>query len=209
MTDRRTAFLDSYKAIEPLIRSPKLVARWDEDSALVAFSMRGLAGHLVRAGWAVLNYLESAVDDGATPIEAARYYAAVLPAMGESQHLEVRSRGEEVAGRDASSLIETYSDALEHLGRLDTTPGDRMMQVFGGHVMRLDDYLETRICEILIHADDLAVSLEVDPPRFPPQAWDVALEHLLAVARASQGDRAVLMGFSRRERDEGDALRVF
>jgi hypothetical protein len=83
------------------------------------------------------------------------------------------------------------------------------MRVFGGLVMELDDYLITRICEILVHGDDLALSIGVDVPEFPRAAWDLATEHLLQVARAQHGNRAVLMAFSRRERDDVDALRVF
>ena len=210
MNDVRTAYLDSYRALGALASVPSLAERWHSESALADFSVRGLAGHLiVRTGWAVLDYLDAELPADASPVEGPRYYATVLGRMDAAEHEQVRVRGEAAAPDGPEGLVTSYEGALEGLARLDEEPPDRLMQVYGGVVLQLDDYLVTRICEILIHADDLAVSLEVDPPNFPQAAWDLALEHLLAVARTTHGERAVLMGFSRRERDPGEALRVF
>lgn len=210
MNDTRTAYLDSYRALSVLAAAPKLTERWHSESALADFSVRGLAGHLiVRTGRAVLDYLDADLPAGASPVDGPRYYATVLGRMDAAEHEQVRVRGEAAAPDGPEGLLASYEGALEGLARLDEEPPDRLVHVYGGIVLRLDDYLVTRICEILIHADDLAVSLELDPLDFPQAAWDLALEHLLAVARMTHGDRAVLMGFSRRERDPGNALRVF
>lgn len=210
MNPTRNAYLDSYRALRPLAESEELADRWDSESVLRDFSVRGLAGHLIaRTGWAVLDYLDATPPADAEPVEAAGYYATVLPRMGRAENEMVRTRGEEAVPDGPQGLLARYEKALEGLTILDSEPDDRLVTVFGGVVMRLDDYLVTRICEILIHADDLALSLEVEPPAFPRAAWDLALEHLLAVARLTHGDRAVLMGFARRERDGVEALRVF
>lgn len=210
MNDTRRTYLDSYRSLGPLAASPKLAERWGSESCLKDFSVRGLAGHLiVRTGWAVIDYLDADVPSGATAVDGPVYYATVLGRMDAAENEQVRVRGEEAAPDGPEGLLKSYEGALEALTRLETEPNDRIVQVYGGIVMTLDDYLVTRICEILIHADDLAASLEVEPPDFPQAAWDHALEHLLAVARLKHGDRAVLMGFSRRERDPKEALRVF
>lgn len=210
MNDVRRAYLDSYRALRSLAAAPELTTKWETESVLQDFSVRGLAGHLiVRTGWAVLDYLEIDVPPGTQPIDAEAYFATVLGRMGTEEHKEVRVRGEAAAPNGPEALLETYDDAVRGLDRLGTVPPDRLMQVFGGLVMRIDDYLVTRIVEILVHADDLALSLGVDVPDFPGQAWDLATEHLLKVARLQHGDRAVLMAFARRERDTADALRVF
>lgn len=210
MNPIRTAYLDSYRALRPLAETRQLAERWDSESVLEDFSVRGLAGHLIaRTGGAVLDYLDAAPPVDATPVEAAGYYATVLPRMDKAENEMVRARGEEAAPDGPEALLARYDKALEGLSVLATEPDARLVTVYGGVVMHLDDYLVTRICEILIHADDLALSLDVEPVRFPQAAWDLALEHLLAVARLTHGDRAVLMGFSRRERDAVGALRVF
>ena len=210
MKDTRRVYLDSYRSLAPLAAAPELADRWESESCLANFSVRGLAGHLIaRTGWAVIDYLDADLPADPTPVDAAAYYATVLQRMDAAENEQVRVRGEEAAPDGPAGLLERYEDALEALSRLENEPDDRAVRVYGGIVMTLDDYLVTRICEILIHADDLALSLGIDPPGFPQAAWDLALEHLLAVARLTHGDRAALMGFSRRERDAVEALRVF
>ena len=155
----------------------------------------------------MLDYLETEIPPGTEPVEAPAYYKTVLDGIDDVQ---VRVRGEEAAPDGPETLLATYEDNCAQLrSRLENEPASRLVRVFGDVVMRLDDYLVVRICEILIHADDLALSLDVESPEFSQGARDLALDHLLAVARLTHGDHAVLMAFSRRERDAVEALRVF
>jgi hypothetical protein len=73
--------------------------------------------------------------------------------------------------------------------------------------MRLDDYLETRLVELVVHDDDLATSVDV-PTELPGEALELAIDHLVAVARFRHGDLAVVRALARRERDISEALRV-
>ncbi|HWC13771.1 MAG TPA: maleylpyruvate isomerase N-terminal domain-containing protein [Actinomycetota bacterium] len=203
------AFQASYDLVGPLLDADALEQRWDDESVLTEFSVRGLAGHLVRVGWAVLDYSRHEVA-GDSPIPAEEYYRTVLAAMGAHEHLEVRVRGEEVAGADVGSLRASYHTARDGLGAFlrDADP-NRLVKVFRGLVMRFEDYLQTRIVETLVHLEDLALSLGVTPPDPPRAAYDIAIDHLIRVARLTHGDRAVLTALSRRERDDLDALRIF
>lgn len=211
MNDTRSTYLESYRALRTIAADPVLAERWEVESCLKDFSVKGLAGHvIVRTGWAVLDYLEAEVEPGESPIEGAEYYAKVLEQMDSAAHEMVRVRGEESAPDGPAALLSRFDEASSLLEeRLESEPEQRLVKVFGGHLMRLDDYLITRMCEILIHADDLAVSLDLEPVRFSHEAWDLVLGHLLDVARVTEGDRAVLMAFSRRERDVTEALRIF
>lgn len=205
----RQALLDAYRGIEPLLTSSGLRTRWTEESALADFPVGALAGHLVRAGAAVVSYLG---DEAPTeqPVAAPVYYATVLEAMDASDHNEVVTRGQTVAGESPDELVETFratSGRLEEA--LTSEPPDRLVRVFRGIVLTLDDYLLSRICEVLIHTDDLAVSLGVEPPEIPAGAGDLAITHLIDVARKWHGDRGVLIALSRKERDHADALNIF
>ena len=60
----------------------------------------------------------------------------------------------------------------------------------------------------MVHGDDLAVSLGVDPPLLPPAATGLVIATLVEVARIRHGDIAVVRALARRERDAVDALRV-
>jgi hypothetical protein len=75
-------------------------------------------------------------------------------------------------------------------------------------VLTLDDYLVTRLIELLVHTDDLAVSVGLPSPDFPLAASRPAIAALVDVAILRHGDDAVLRALSRRERDAVDALRV-
>jgi hypothetical protein len=72
----------------------------------------------------------------------------------------------------------------------------------------LDEYLRTRLVELTVHIDDLALSLDVDPPVVPSAAYEVAIGVLVEVGRRRTSDLAVLRALTRRERDDVDALRV-
>lgn len=208
-----TAFISAYDLLDALVASRRLDERWDDESVLAGFSVKGLAGHLVRVGWAVLDYsrvevAHEVVGDGPIPAEA--YYTTVLRRMGADEHREVIVRGEEVAGRDAAALRQSYDEARRRLAVfLAEADPNRLVMVFGGLVMRLEGYLQTRIVETLVHLDDLALSLGVDRPEPPRAAYDIAMDHLVRVARLTHGDAAVLTALSRRERDHLDALRIF
>ena len=210
MNEIRTAFLAASRGIRPVLEAPELAARWNEESALSGFSVRGLAGHLVRAVQGAVAYLAQDVPEGAEPVAAPDYYAQVLAALGEAGNKEVIVRGEENASSGPAGLLAAYEKALVDLEHaLNIEPADRLVRVFMDVVLRYDDYLPSRMCELLIHADDLAVSLGIDPPPSPQAASDVAIGHLVDVARRVHGDRAVLIALSRRERDTVNALRVF
>lgn len=210
MNEIRTAFLEASRGIRALLEAPELAARWNDESALPGFSIRGLAGHLVRAVQGAVAHLASDVPEGAPPVPARDYYATVLRALGDAGNKEVIVRGEENARGGIEELIVAYDKAVIDLEEaLSTESSDRLVRVFMDVVLRYDDYLPSRMCELLIHADDLAVSLGIDPPAPPQSDFDIAIEHLVDVARRVHGDRAVLIALSRRERDTVDALRVF
>jgi uncharacterized protein (TIGR03083 family) len=205
----RRIFLGAFASVRPLLAAPEAAARWAEPSALPGLTVGGLAAHLVRSGQNVVRYLSGAPPDR-PPIDAPAYYATVLEGMDAADHADVVERGEEGARAGPGALLEAYDDALA-LARdaLDREPEDRLVAVFGGLVMRLDDYLATRTVEALVHADDLAVSIEAEPPSPPPGSRRAAIEHLVEVALRRHGERAVLVALTRRERDAADALRIF
>jgi hypothetical protein len=205
----REAFLEAFEAAGAVLRRAEVRASWEHESALKEFSVKGLAGHLVRAGARIEVYLDEEPPTG-EPIPAPLYFVAGLRVMDEADNERVRNDGEATSAGGWEALIEEHRRLHEQLKtRLAREPADRLLRVYGGHVMLLDEYLETRIVELLVHADDLAVSVGLPAPQFPEAASDIAIRHLVEVARLHRGDREVLIALSRRERDKSDALRVF
>jgi hypothetical protein len=221
MSEARAVFLEAVAATLALLEAPELAARWEEESALARFRVRGLAGHLLRATTSVEIYLDRPEPGrGEEVLSAAAYYAAAVysdigdarytgPDLDGDLHVAVRARGEEAAAAGPEALAREWSQAAVRLGtRLADEAPERRVRVFNNLVIRLDDYLATRLVELCIHGDDLAVSLGIDPPALPAAATGMAVATLVDLARLRHGDTAVLRALARRERDAVTALRV-
>jgi hypothetical protein len=211
--DIRALFCDAAEAAAPLAAAPALEERFDGPSALAEFSVRGLAGHLLRALTSVDGYLDRpAPDSPGEVVSAAEYYASVLG--GETDintdfHRSIRQRGLEAAPESADAFPAAWAGMAARLrARLTAEPAGRVVQVFGDLVLTLDDYLVTRLIELVVHVDDLAVSLDVQPPPLPAAATGLVIGTLVEVARIRHGDTAVVRALARRERDPAGALRV-
>jgi len=207
----RAAFLETADLAASVLARPEVARVWEAPSALRLLSVRGLAGHLVRGATTVEVYLDRPEPDG-EPISAAEYYARALPENEDITtpiHTAIRERGEGQAAAGPERLAADAAAACARLReRLASEPTTRLMSVYKETVLRLDDYLRTRLVELTLHIDDLCVSIGVPTPELPVAARAAAIETLLEVARLRHGDLAVLRALARRERDPVDALRV-
>ncbi len=214
VTEIQAIFLDAVASTGPLLGEPALVKQFDGPSALAEFSVRGLTGHLLRAVTSVEGYLDRPEPDraGTEAVSAAEYYATVIgdeSDINSDVQRAVRQRGLEAAPDDPQEFPAVWAAAAERLsGRLATEPPDRLMQVYGDLVLTLDDYLVTRLVELVVHGDDLAASLGVPPPQLNAAATGLVSGTLVEVARIRHGDIAVVRALARRERDAVGALRV-
>ncbi len=211
MNDTRRIFLESVETSRAVLGAPQVAARWEAPSVLPEFTVRGLAGHLARATLLVVDYLNQPVPE-ARPIPAAAYFARAVTSSdpGAPQNVMVRERGEAEAVGGHAALLRRLDEASGRLRTLLASESpDRLLRAANGLVLRLDDYLLTRVVEIVVHVDDLALSVGIAPPAWPPAVIGAAIDHLVDVARFRHGDLAVLRALARRERDAAQALRVF
>ena len=210
MNEIRRIYLDTAHAARDLVSSHELAEKWDAPSALEHFSLKGLAGHLARAVISVETYLDRPIPPDA-PVTAAEYYARALGNndLTSDLHTGIRQRGEQMAAEGHRALLSTLDGAIARLRmRLDAEPEERRVQVFKDIVIFLDDYLVTRLVELVVHMDDLSVSLGIQPPAVPTEAYGLAEVCLVDIARFRHGDVAVIRALARRERDAAEALRV-
>lgn len=212
MDDARGAFLEAAAYSAELLRRPEVAARWTDPSVLAEFSVAGLAGHLLRGLKTVEGYLDQPEPDG-EPISAGAYFHALAPPadIDAPTNRAIRERGDEAA---AAGPLEVAVEATRLTAlladRLESEPGSRKLLVGGDLVLRVDDYLRTRIVELVIHSDDLAASVGGGTTTDSPStATSIAIETLVDTATLRHGDMAVLRALARRERDTVEALRVF
>ena len=192
-----------------LLANSAVATHWDHQSVLHHFDVSGLAGHLARSILQVEWYLDAEVTD-ARPITASEYYAALVGVTDPTSELSVgvRQRGAEVASDGPGALHERTVMALRRLRtRLPDEPTDRRVEAVG-RVLLLDEYLRTRLVEMTVHMDDLALSVGVSTPEEPADAYGVAIETLVGVAAVRHGPLAVLRALTRHERQGTDILRV-
>jgi uncharacterized protein (TIGR03083 family) len=204
---RRMAFLEALEAIAALVGREETAAAWSSPSVLEGYDVGSLAGHVTSTVEALERYL-AAPDGTGDLVDATDYYSAVpTPELAADLHAGVRERGAAIGELGPARVRERLVEAHVRLDqRLSVEDGRRVLAVFGGVPMRLDEYLVTRIVELVVHGDDLAVSVGVGG--LETSATPMAVDALVAVARRRHGETAVLRGLARQERDEVNALRA-
>jgi hypothetical protein len=206
--DARSVYIGAAEHALVLIAHEQVGERWTDDSLLPGMTVGQLASHLARSILQVEWFLDADIGDGPA-MGADEYFAGAELVDRESpRNLGVRERSAETATLGHAAVLGEARLSLERLrSRLGSEPPSRRLEAFG-RVLLLDDYLRTRIVEILVHCDDLAPSAELPAPAFAPEAGDIAIGVLVGAARMRHGDPAVLRALSRRERDAVQALRV-
>lgn len=199
-----TTFLDAAGTAEQLIGSTAVADRWEDASALEGYSVGGLAGHLARAVLTVEHYLDQPVPDGA-PTDAAGYLVRALAShdpVSSDFHGRVRQRGEQVASRGQEALVAELREArLVLTDRLAAVESGRHLAVLDGTVLPIEEYLETRLVELVVHLDDLAVSVAQDGPGdLPAAAFETVAAVLARLAVRRAGPLATIRSLARRER---------
>ena len=196
----RDQFLAGAQVVAEAAADTRVVAAWDEPSILVGQTIGGLVGHLCRGTiWVVEDYLDlpEPVSD---PVfdTAADYYARISDRLTDADHAAIRDRGADVAEEGHSAVVARAGEALARLRtRLPGERSDRTLPVFGSAVMRLDDYLYTRVVEQVVHLDDLARSIGADPWPNPPDAEALVIACGAEIGRRRRGGPAMLRALFR------------
>lgn len=206
----RAAVLGAARAVAPLLADERVAARWTEPSALDGFTVGGLAGHLARALDTVERYLADAEPPDEDVLDAVTYYRIGRSRAGAANDAGIRQRGEAAGSVGPVALAAEHESRIERVAAmLATVPPTRRVAVAGGAVhMLIDDYLPTRLVEIVVHGDDLAASVGAEPVAFDADAMASVIDVLVGIARDHHGDAAVIRAMTRRERDDVEALRV-
>lgn len=206
----RHAFLSAADAAVELLRSTGVAARWDSPSALEGWAVSGLAGHLGRAVLTVSRYLRGdAPPPDTVTVDPAGYMLAAIDDddldVDSRLYAAIRARGDEEGARGRELLVDSVTRELAGLRDLlspgpDRVAGSTLVSVLDGITMTIDDYLATRVVELVVHLDDLAVSIDDTDFPVPAQALSLATDVVVDLARRRRGNMTVLHLLARRER---------
>lgn len=193
-------FVTGARCVLRELRGDDVAAAWDSPSILEGQTVASLAGHLARgAVWAVDDYLSA--ESAPAPLNchsASEYFRTILDAATAEDHQAIRDRGAAVAAVGHAALVEQLDARLSALEvRLSNTDPTTPVAVAGGRVMRLGDYLETRIVEQVVHLDDLDRSLGRGPCDYPAAGRALCIETGIAIAVDRNGAPAVVRSLFR------------
>lgn len=201
----RAAFLSAATYVERAVADPRVAGAWDRPSALAGMSVGALAAHLSRGVFVVGDYLRGEAPE--EPVYDAPGYFAVLTALTEPDselNKQVSARAADAAATGPAAVREALRRAVAELPSL---LGDesvaRTIAVIGGMALTLDEYLCTRLVELSVHLDDLAVSLGDAGADLPADAATLARLVCAEIATRRDGPLAVLRAMTRAERGTG------
>lgn len=195
--DPRALVASVCRAAADLVGNPAIADRWDEPSVLEGMTVGALAAHLVRAAGSTLAYLDRGTGEG-PQLDAVEYFRQAIDAP---IHERIRAVSAEEASAGASEVAaEMRRVANELPARLAGERSDRTVGALGKRRLLLDDFCRTRLIEVLVHVDDLAASVDAEPPAVPEEATGTVVDVLVGIARRRHGDWGVIRALARAER---------
>lgn len=188
-----------------LVERREVGERWLMASVLPKMSIGALACHLGRQVVRAAALLPVATD--VPPLESAdEHYrrADWVRSTSPDDPPNDRSTDDAEAALGPAALAERSAEALERVTRLlaDGTAQDVVLIPWQGWSLRRDDFLLTRMLEIVVHADDLALSVGVRTPEFPAEVFAPVRDVLVRLAVDRHGQSAVIGALTRRERSQ-------
>jgi len=193
------AFLAGAAVVGDAVGSAVVGAQWDAPSVLEQQTVGMLAGHLARAGVGIVGEcLELPVPDGPLTFDSAgHYYASAVESAGTERHRALRERSAAIAALGPAGVGTLRASCEQLATALRTAAPDRHIAVIGGPVMRLADYLASRVVEQAVHLDDLARSVDGAQWHVPDACTRIAIAVGIDIGQRRAGPTAVMRALYR------------
>jgi hypothetical protein len=207
LSSHRRAFVDAADIALDLASSAEVGAAWDAESSCAGMSVGGLAHHLVGQPVDTARLLDA--EPGLEPISLLEHYdraAWVTAGHDDDVNVTIRTGSDRFAAAGRDAVLDNARQALDRLPTLLEAPRDpdTVLIAWQGWAMATDDFLTTRLMEIVVHSDDLAASVDLPTPVFPDDAVTPALALLTSVAAHRHGQAAVVRLLTRPQRAPTD-----
>ncbi|WP_430501639.1 maleylpyruvate isomerase N-terminal domain-containing protein [Micromonospora trifolii] len=186
-----------------LIRRPEVTEQWSSPSALPHLSVGGLACHLGRQAVRAAELLPTPSDLPTLESADNHYERAAWVTEGSPDKDSVASGPDEAdAVRGPADLHARSAQALKEVGDLLSRGAAREVVPipWQGWALPRSEFLLTRQLEVVVHSDDLAVSVGVPTPEFPAEVFDPVRDLLVRLAVRRNGQSALISALSRSER---------
>ncbi len=212
MDDSFAPFFEAAENVAALLEDPETTKRWEEPSVLQGVSVGGLAAHVMMVAAVIHHLLDGPEGSGAPIVGVGEYLASMkMDDFDADLHRYIRDKNERSASHGPERTIGRFHELVATLrDRLRAEPGRRVldMRPMFPWAISLEDRLRVVTMDLVVHADDLAVSIGRAGCEAPEAASSVAIDGLVAAARFQHGDRAVIRALTRRERSAEDVFPV-
>ncbi|MDM7853525.1 maleylpyruvate isomerase N-terminal domain-containing protein [Cellulomonas alba] len=195
-----------------LVADAQVGARWDDESSCAGMSVGALTWHLVDQPRRIVEVLSGPAGDDA-PITLDEHYAEaawIQQDLDGPANTGVRTSNEERAHAGGqSAALEAARAARAQLDDALAAAGPTVHIPWTGRTIGTDDFLVSRLMEVVVHSDDLAASLDGVPvPQFPAAALQPVLTLLSDLALRRHGQDALVRTLARPQRAPG-AINAF
>ena len=218
LDDGARAFREAAEAFGEIVARPEVGKAWEQPSVLSGLTVGGIVGH-VNAGIGWLGpLLDAPVQPDLRPSPrntVLGFFSGLKIGAGGADRSPLHDIVDHQAERAARHGWEANRDKFRGLAerlaaRLEGESGDRLLDLrpTAPLVVRLADWLPSRVLELVVHTDDLAASVGTGAP-LPESAATVTIDLMVAIARAVHGDVAVVRALARRERADSAVFPVF
>lgn len=209
---RHQAFVDAARTATALVLQPEVELRWREPSALPEMTIGALTSHLAaQVVSAVAGVLDPTVASSEQPVGLLDHYeraAWVGAPLDDDANVTIREGAERTAADGYAGTRARLDRACHQLDPWPPKAPTAVAMPWWNWSLTLDDFLLTRMMELVVHADDLAVSLGVPTPEFPRSVTRPVFMLLTSLAEREHGQTAVVRAFTRSERAPG-SITVF
>lgn len=200
------AVVRAVDSLVDLVASPEVASAWDRESALPGMTVGGLTRHLVSQPECAVEFLAFAPPEHAQTVSLMDYYARVdwLGApVDADENTSIRDDFNELAAPGPGDSLAILHRSRGDLAKAISAAGPATYVPWQDCGLQLDDFLACRLLEIVVHADDLAASLDLPTPRFEPEVLDPVLGLMAALSQRRHGQDSVVRALARAERAAG------
>lgn len=202
-------YLFAAQSAVTLLAQHAVAEQWEAPSALPKMTVGALAAHLAGQVLSVRDVLvDRRLSSSEHPVALLEHYtrsAWVQAGLDDEANVTIREGADSGAAAGHRRLLESVQEALDDVARLlaEEVEPRAVRMPWWGWSLTFEDFLVTRMMEITVHSDDLAVSLGQEPPELPVSVLEPVLSLLLGVSVLRHGQTAVVRALSRAERAPG------
>lgn len=194
--------------ISDLVIRPEVSAAWAQESACAGMTVGGLTRHLVSQPVNVAALLAPANAGGpeaagAETIPVLEHYARaawVREDLDGEFNRSIREVSDQQAAEGPEAAVALLGRARAELESVLSEAPPTTYIPWQGWSLATDDFLVTRLMEMVVHADDLAASVDVPAPDFGASVLDPVFRLLTALSVRRHGQDALVRTLARPQR---------